>query len=117
MWLEKWSPDFKPEDSSIFPVWVLLPDLPFHCHTWNYVKQIVAPLGMPLSMDVSTDNKTRPSMAKVRVEVDLTKPKINSVWVGAEDNSCPLKGFTVKLDYENVPKFCRHCRILGHSLP
>ncbi|MCD7467558.1 hypothetical protein HAX54_005068 [Datura stramonium] len=39
MWLEKWSPDFKSdEDSPIVPVWVLLPDLPFHCHTWNYVK-------------------------------------------------------------------------------
>ncbi|CAN4126450.1 unnamed protein product [Withania somnifera] len=39
MWLEKWTPDFKPdEDSLIVPVWVLLPGLPFHCHTWNYVK-------------------------------------------------------------------------------
>ncbi|MCD9643162.1 hypothetical protein HAX54_030381 [Datura stramonium] len=30
-------------------------------------------------------------MAKVIVEVDLTKPKLNSIWVGVEDESCPLK--------------------------
>ncbi|KAM3236174.1 hypothetical protein P3L10_016211 [Capsicum annuum] len=118
MWLEKWTPDFKPEeDSPIVPVWVLLPDLPFHCHTWHYVKQILAPIGTPLSMDLATDHKTRPSMAKVRVEIDLTKSKLNSIWVGTEDVSFPLKGYNQKLEYESVPKFCRHCKILGHSLP
>ncbi|KAM3341889.1 hypothetical protein P3S68_026855 [Capsicum galapagoense] len=39
MWLQKWSPDFKPEeDLLIAPLWVLLPKLPFHMHTWHYVK-------------------------------------------------------------------------------
>ncbi|MCD7467557.1 hypothetical protein HAX54_005067 [Datura stramonium] len=50
------------------------------------------------------------------VEVDLTKPKLNFVWVGTEDDSSPLKGYTQKLEYESVPKFCKHCRILGHSI-
>ncbi|OIS98660.1 hypothetical protein A4A49_02340 [Nicotiana attenuata] len=77
MWLEKWTPNFKPEeDSPVVPVWVLLSELPFHCHTWHYVKKIVSPIGAPLSMDLATDHKTRPSIAKVRVEVDLTKPKL-----------------------------------------
>ncbi|XP_009765415.1 uncharacterized protein [Nicotiana sylvestris] len=117
MWLEQWTPDFKPEeDSPVVPVWVLLPDLPFHCHTWYYIKQILSPIGIPLTMDMATNNKTRPSMAKVRIEVDLTKPKLNSVWVGQEYETSPLKGFTQKLEYENVPKYYRHCRLLGHSL-
>lgn len=30
------------------------------------------------------DHKTRPSMAKVRVEAYLTKPKLNAVWVGLD---------------------------------
>ncbi|PHU20923.1 hypothetical protein BC332_12074 [Capsicum chinense] len=39
MWLQKWLPDFKPEeDLPIAPLWVLLPKLPFHMHTWHYVK-------------------------------------------------------------------------------
>lgn len=117
MWLEKWTPNFKSkEDSPIVLVQILLPELPLHCHTWHYVKQIVSPTGNPLSMDLATDHRTRPSMAKVRVEVDLTKPKLNSVWVGQEDESNPLKGFAQNLEYENVPKYCRHCKLLGHSI-
>ncbi|XP_059277823.1 uncharacterized protein LOC132032010 [Lycium ferocissimum] len=86
MWLQKWHPDFKPEeDSPIVPVWVLLPKLPFHCHAWHYVRQIVAPVGIPLNMDAATTSRTRPGMAK-------------------------------KLEYESVPKFCTYCKKLGHSL-
>lgn len=34
MWLQKWSPDFKPdEELPMAPVWILLPGLPFHMHT------------------------------------------------------------------------------------
>ncbi|XP_059294716.1 uncharacterized protein LOC132047729 [Lycium ferocissimum] len=65
---------------------------------------------------MATENRTRPSMAKVRVEVDLNKPKIDSVWIGIEDEDSPLKGFTQKFEYENVPKFCRHCKLIGHTI-
>lgn len=117
MWLQKWMPDFKPEeDSPIAPIWVLLSGLPFHCYTWHYVKQILGPVGLPLSMDIATDYRTRPSMAKVRVEVDLTKPQLKYVWVGQENETNPLKGFMQKLEYEGVPKYCKHCRRLGHSI-
>lgn len=46
-------------------------------------------------------------MAKIRVEVDLTP----FLW-----GPSPPKGFYQKLEYENVPKFCRRCKILGHSI-
>lgn len=67
-------------------------------------------------MYLATYHKTRSSIAKVRVEVDLTKPKLNLVWVGSEDESNPLKGFTQRLEYESMPKYCRHCKLLGHSI-
>nr|XP_009777335.1 PREDICTED: stress response protein NST1-like [Nicotiana sylvestris] len=117
MWLQKWTPDFRrEEDSPIAPIWVLLLGLPFHCHMWYYIKQILSPVGVPLSMDLATDYRTRLGMAKVRVEVNLTKPRLQSVWFRQEDESNPLKGFTQKLEYEGVPKYCKHCRILGHSV-
>lgn len=117
MWLEKCSSDFKlEEDSPIVLVWVLLPELSFHCHTWYYIKQKVGHDRTRLSMGLVIDHKTRPSMAKVRVEIDPTKPKLNSVWVGSEDESNPLKGFTQKLEYENVPIFCKHYGLLGNLL-
>ncbi|KAH0642541.1 hypothetical protein KY290_034122 [Solanum tuberosum] len=52
IWLQKWTPDFKPEkDLPIAPIWVLLPNLPFHLHTWAYIKQIVSNVGTPLEMN------------------------------------------------------------------
>lgn len=117
MWLQKWSPDFKlEEDLPIVPVLVLLPQLPFHLHTWYYLRQITREIGTPLEMDTATRSKTRPSMAKVRVEVDLLKPLLTSVWVGDKDEDSPIKGFVQKVEYEYAPKFCKHCKKLGHSL-
>ncbi|OIT38822.1 cytosolic sulfotransferase 12 [Nicotiana attenuata] len=75
MWLQKWTSDFKPdEDLPIATIWALLPKLPFHMHTWHYAKQVIGPAGTPLELDIATKTKTRPSMAKVRVEIDLLKP-------------------------------------------
>ncbi|OIT26457.1 PREDICTED: myb-like protein I [Nicotiana attenuata] len=117
MWLQKWTPDFRPdEDIPIVPVWVLLPGLPFNMHTWHYAKQICSEVGTLLALDVVTGGKTRPSMAKVRVKIDLLKPIIDSVFVGSEDENAPLKGFTQKIEYENIPKYCKQCKKLGHNL-
>ncbi|OIT35442.1 hypothetical protein A4A49_24660 [Nicotiana attenuata] len=117
MWLQKWSPDFKPEeDLPIAPVWVLLPGLPFHMHTWNYVKQVVSTIGIPLEMDLATRGRTRPSMAKVRVEIDLLKDQPNSVYVGQTYDNAPQKGFVQKIEFEGVPKYCKFCRKLGNNM-
>ncbi|XP_060182449.1 uncharacterized protein LOC132612132 [Lycium barbarum] len=117
IWLQKWTPNFKPEeDLPIVPVWVLLPGFPFHMHTWNYTKQIVAAVGMPIEIDMATKTMNRPSMAKIRVEIDLMKPLIHNIWIGTEDDNEPLKGYTQKIEYENIPKYCKHYKKLGHNL-
>ncbi|XP_070041196.1 uncharacterized protein [Nicotiana tomentosiformis] len=117
MWLQKWSLDFKPEeDLPIAPVCVLLPGLPFHMHTWHYVKQVVSNVGTPLEMDMATRGITRPSMAKVRVEIDLLKPLLETVYVGSKKEDSPLEGFVQKLEYEGIPKYCKFCKKLGHLM-
>lgn len=99
MWLQKWMPDFKPkEDIPIVPIWILFLQLPFHMHIWNYVEKIEGKLGTPLELDITTRGRTRPSMANVRVEVNLLKPLPNSVWVGSEDEDFPLKEFTQMIE-------------------
>ncbi|WMV49351.1 hypothetical protein MTR67_042736 [Solanum verrucosum] len=117
MWLQKWTLDFKPEeDLPIAPVWILLPKLPFHMHTWQYIKQIVSSVGTPLEKDQATKSRTRPSMAKVRVEIDLLKPQPESVYVGLIHENSPQTGFMQKLEYEGIPKYCKHCKKLGHVM-
>lgn len=113
----QWTSNFKlDEDAPFALVWVLLPNLPFHCHKWDYVKQILKPVGVPKTLDVATGSKKRPSLAKARVIINLTKPLLDKVWVGQEDDDSPLKGYYQKLDYEQGPKFCKHCIRIGHSL-
>lgn len=117
MWFQKWTPDFKPEeDLPIVPVWVLLPRLPYHMHSWSYIQQIASTIGTPLELDATTKARTRPSMAKVRVEVDLLRSLPTSIWVGREDEVSAMKGFEQKIEYEGVLKYCSHCRKLGHSM-
>ncbi|XP_059310041.1 uncharacterized protein LOC132061203 [Lycium ferocissimum] len=115
MWLQKWIPHFKPEeDIPIVLVWVLLLGLSFQIRNWHIMKQILRPVGTPLCLDAATTSRTRPSMTKARVKIDLLKPRIFEVWVGLEDEDSPLKGFTQKMEYENIPKYCKHCKKLGH---
>ncbi|XP_060182467.1 uncharacterized protein LOC132612161 [Lycium barbarum] len=117
MWLQKWTPNFKhDEDLPTVLVWALLPGLSFHLHNWHYIKQIISDAGIPLELDLATKNLNRPSMAKVRIEIDILKPLIDNVWIGDEDEDSPLKGFVQRIKYENITKYCKHCRRLGHNL-
>lgn len=116
MWLSRWTPHFtSEEDSPLTTVWVLLPKLPFHLHTWYFVKQIMRAVRVPMEIDVATKRRTRPSMAKLRVEIDLTKPKLSNVFVGQRNSTNPLQGFEQKIEYEGVPKYCSYYRSQGHS--
>ncbi|XP_059302210.1 uncharacterized protein LOC132054174 [Lycium ferocissimum] len=65
---------------------------------------------------MATKTMNRPSMAKIRVEIDLMKPLIHNIWIGTEDDNEPLKGYAQKIEYENIPKYCKHCKKLGHNL-
>ncbi|KAG6507100.1 hypothetical protein ZIOFF_032441 [Zingiber officinale] len=54
---------------------------------------------------------SRLTMARVCVEIDLLKPKIEDFWIGiGEDRRLQ------KVIYERQPKYCLHCQHLGHSV-
>jgi len=69
-----------------------------------YVKKIVSSIGTPLAMDIATNGRTRPSIAKIGVEIDLLKSHPENVWVGLEYEASPLRGYYKKLEYKNKPK-------------
>ncbi|KAG5613553.1 hypothetical protein H5410_024834 [Solanum commersonii] len=56
-------------------------------------------------MDLATDNRTRPSMAKTQCCLG-----------GSENENSPLQGYNQKLENKNVSKFCGYYKLLGHSI-
>jgi len=77
--------------------------------------RIVEPIGYPLTMDKATSTKSRPTTAKLRVELDLAKPRIREVAVEIRNAEGGLERFTQKVDYEDLPEFCSHCMTQGHT--
>ncbi|XP_027118705.1 uncharacterized protein [Coffea arabica] len=81
----RWTRDFHVQkESSLAPVWVTLPALPVHFFDKHSLFSILSPVGKPLFLDAATAAGTRPSVARVCVEVDLVKPICSRVWVAVE---------------------------------
>ena len=112
MKLFKWTPSFHVDrEPSVVPVWVSLPKLPIHLFNRECLFQIVATLGVPLYVDAATAALSRPSVARVCVEVDLLKPLVSRVWIGNGGQ----EGFWLNLDIEHLPAYCSGCFRQGHS--
>ncbi|KAG5592792.1 hypothetical protein H5410_043306 [Solanum commersonii] len=111
----RWTPNFKPEaETTLAPVWINLPDLPWHFYEWDAIQRICKPIGTPLIMDKATRSKTRPATAKVRIEVDLTRPLVYEVLVEIQNEEGKMEVITQKVEYETIPAFCSHCKVQGH---
>ncbi|XP_070047464.1 uncharacterized protein [Nicotiana tomentosiformis] len=70
-------------------------------HNWHYAKQICSEIGTPLALDVAIGGKTRPSMEKVRVEIDLLKPLVKSVFVRSKTGETDKKEKLINEDGHN----------------
>ena len=107
----KWTPSFSVDsEPSIVPIWIRLPNLPVHFFAKGPLFSIGRLVGEPLRLDASTAAITRPNVARLCVEIDLLKDLPNRVWI--VNGSF---GFWQKIEYENVPDYCRCCHKLGHT--
>ncbi|RAL55041.1 hypothetical protein DM860_018103 [Cuscuta australis] len=78
----RWTCDFDPSiDSPLALVWIGVEGLPLHLFEPNALFSIANLVGLPLQMDSATVNLTRPSVARVCVELDLTKDMPKPVWI------------------------------------
>ncbi|KAL0929158.1 hypothetical protein M5K25_001102 [Dendrobium thyrsiflorum] len=64
--------------------------------------------GRPLRKE--TFNGTRPSVACILVELDVTKRYPDQVWLGSE-----TIGYIQCMEMEEFSSYCSHCKVLGHS--
>lgn len=68
----KWDPLFNPKaETTIVVAWISLSSLPPNFFGKETIFSIAAAVGKLLQVDMATTNKTRPSCARVKVEVDL----------------------------------------------
>jgi hypothetical protein len=108
LYLNKWTPDFDPEEDvpSAVPVWVRLPNLPIHCWNWDSLKHIGDALGKFIDR---ANNKDQYDCARICVEVDLEVglPEAIKINVGSWSH-------IQKLDYEQLSFKCRGCHEYGH---
>ncbi|PKU80092.1 hypothetical protein MA16_Dca021719 [Dendrobium catenatum] len=80
MKLSKWSPFVEiSEESPIVPVWVLFPGLRPHFFSSRILHGLGSLFGRPLKVDSATAVGSRPSVARILVELDITKRYPNKV--------------------------------------
>src|SRR4051812_5061445 len=109
----KWSPDFRLDvEFSVVPVWISLPNLPLFLFNKPALFNIGSLLGKPLTLDAPTADLSRPSVARVCVEVDLLKRLPPRLWLDCE----AVDGFWQEVIYEKIPQYCRHCKRLVHDM-
>ncbi|VFQ66455.1 unnamed protein product [Cuscuta campestris] len=107
----RWTCEFDPSvDSPLSPVWIALEGLPIHLFEPNALFSIAKLVGSPLQLDSATLNLARPSVARVCVEIDLTKPIPHAVWIYLGQSS-----FLQPIHYEDLPDYCTSCRVFGHK--
>ncbi|KAH0684401.1 hypothetical protein KY285_021903 [Solanum tuberosum] len=116
MRIQAWSPNFRPEEETpIVPIWVLLPGLPWHCFKKEFITPLLESVGKVLYLDTASIKRTRASMAKVKVQIDLTKDRPRHVWIGLDYEDLTI-GRWQPIEYENIPPYCTYCKHQGHMI-
>lgn len=99
MRLLKWTSRFDiKEESHIAPIWIGLSNLKVHFINHQVLFAIAALL-------------TRPSLAQILVELDISKSHPKQVLLGTDDN-----GYFQEVVFENLHVFCSHCKLYGHTM-
>ncbi|KAL0912109.1 hypothetical protein M5K25_018059 [Dendrobium thyrsiflorum] len=111
MRLIKWSPSFDVDvESPVVPIWVSFPNLRPHLFSPRIIQGLGSIIVRPLKIDQATSVGSRPSVARILVELDVSKQHPDKVWVGPDN-----LGYVQSVVLENVPPYCLHCKALGHS--
>nr|XP_027109270.1 uncharacterized protein LOC113729143 [Coffea arabica] len=83
----KWTPEFKvTSESTHAPVWVALEHLPIHFFDKVSLFSIVAAIGSPLQVDAATANLVRPSVARICIDLDISRDLPSRIWIGTGSN-------------------------------
>lgn len=84
------------------------------CCLWNaqVLVKICSKIREPLCIDAMIGREERISYTRVLVEVDIARELVTEVSIKLLNGKLREQ----YVDYENLPKFCSSCQVLGHSL-
>uniref|UniRef100_M1CST3 Uncharacterized protein n=1 Tax=Solanum tuberosum TaxID=4113 RepID=M1CST3_SOLTU len=104
------------EETTQAMAWISFPKLRPTLFVKESIFSLASVVGKPLLLDVATINKTRPSCARVKVQVDLLAdlPKVIELEVRNEDTDTS-RVEKVKIQYDLLPKYCQTCKLQGHA--
>ncbi|XP_059288170.1 uncharacterized protein LOC132041477 [Lycium ferocissimum] len=117
MRVQNWEPWFHPEyETSTVLAWISFPSLAPNFFIKESLFTMAKTVDKPLHVDMEMKNKSRPSCAKVKVEVDLLKdlPKRINVGMRRLGTGDIIAWIDIKYDY--MPKYCKSCRLQGHNV-
>lgn len=94
---------------------MILPGLPWHCFKKTFLTPLLETVDKVLYLDENSIIRSREDMAKVKVQMDLSKPRPSHVWIGIEDEDLTIRNCK-PLEYENLPPYYEYFRHQGHDI-
>ncbi|XP_026451968.1 uncharacterized protein LOC113352357 [Papaver somniferum] len=107
-----WVSNFRPSNqrTSKAQVWVRFPGLGLEFWKETILFKICKEIGTPIKINTATANCESGYYANILVEMDFAQPIPNKIWIGTK-----YGGFFQNISIPIIPKYCHHCKIIGHS--
>ncbi|KAG5602307.1 hypothetical protein H5410_033677 [Solanum commersonii] len=114
----KWDPSFDPEEETTTTIaWTSFLELPPIFFVKEAVFSLASVVGKPMQVDMATKNQSRPSCARVKVEVDLLSDFPKRIKIGVRKQSTgEVVEKWIRIKYDYVPKYCTTCKLQGHGV-
>ena len=105
--IRPWELFFKPASASVssIAVWLWLHELPMELYELEVLKQVGEAIGKVLRIDSYTAMEARGRYARLCIQLDVTRPLIDTVLIGR---------FEQPMVYEGIHRLCFSCERLGH---
>lgn len=109
--LFSWYPELFPLTAEIksAPVWIRLLGLPIIYWSRSALNAIAGKFGELIQIDELTLQKNRGRYARICVDMDISKPLLQGIWISRDDNK-----FFQPVQYESVPSVCFSCGRVLH---
>jgi len=108
-----WTKEFVPSTmkSTKIQAWVRIYHLPLEYWRPKALFSIARGIGTHLSLDDHTMRNNRGLFARVLVDIYLLSPLPDEFFIEGSDFA-----FVTGMEYEWLPPFCSHCKMIGHEL-